>query len=61
MMLCKLKDPEAPALMDVAIADFLHNCLPFALADDKKLMRIVEIACTLGPNYKAPRYWQEIP
>jgi hypothetical protein len=58
LMLCnKLNNPKAPALMDVAIADFLHgNCLPFLLADDKKLMRIVEVACTLSPNYKAPRH-----
>ena len=57
-MLCKLKDPEAPALMDVAIADFLHShCLPFSLADDKKLMRVIEVARTLGPNYnKAPSH-----
>ena len=55
MMLYKLKDPEAPALMDVAIADFLHShCLPFLLADDKELMRIIEVARNLGPNYKAP-------
>ena len=55
MMLCKLKDPEAPALMDVAIVDFLHShCLPFSLADDKKLMRVIEVARNLGPNYKAP-------
>jgi hypothetical protein len=57
MMLCKLKDPEAPALMDVAVADFLHShCLPFSLADDKKLMRVIEVACNLGPNYKAPSH-----
>jgi hypothetical protein len=51
MMLCKLKDPEFPALMDVAIVDFFHShCLPFLLADDKKLMKVIEVACTLGPN-----------
>ena len=55
MLLCKLNDPNAPALMDVAIADFLHShCLPFSLADDKKLMRVVEVARTLGPNYNPP-------
>ncbi len=41
--------------MDVAIAEFLHShCLPFSLADDKKLMRVIKVACNLGPNYKAP-------
>ncbi len=43
--------------LDVAIADFLHShCLPFSLADDKKLMRVVEVARILGPNYKAPSH-----
>ena len=41
--------------MHVAIADFLHShCLPFSLAEDAKLAKIIEIGRTLGPNYKPP-------
>ena len=48
-------DPNAPACMDVAIADFIHShLLPFLLAQDPKLMKIVEEARKLGPHYLAP-------
>jgi hypothetical protein len=48
-------DPNAPACMDVAIADFIHShLLPFSLAQDPKLMKIIEEARKLGPSYKAP-------
>ena len=48
-------DPNAAGRMNVAIADFLHShCLPFSLANDPKLTKILEIARTLGPNYKPP-------
>ena len=41
--------------MNIAIADFLHShCLPFSLATDPKLAKIIEIGRTLGPNYKPP-------
>jgi hypothetical protein len=45
-------DPNAPARMDFAIADFIHrHCLPFSLAQDLKLMKIIEEARKLGPLY----------
>ena len=48
-------DPDAPARMDVAIADFIHShCLPFSLAQDPKLMKIIEEARKLGPSYSPP-------
>jgi hypothetical protein len=48
-------DPAASTRMDVAIADFIHShLLPFNIAGDPKLMRIIDIARTLGPSYKAP-------
>ena len=48
-------DPNAAAQMHVAIADFLHShCLPFYLAEDPKLAKIIEIGRTLGLNYKPP-------
>jgi hypothetical protein len=38
-------DPNAPACVDVAIADFIHcHCLPFLLAGDPKLMKIIKEA-----------------
>jgi hypothetical protein len=41
--------------MHVAIADFLHShCLPFSLAEDAKLAKIIEIGRTLGPTCKPP-------
>jgi hypothetical protein len=41
--------------MDVAILDFLHShCLPFSLAKDAKLIKIIKVARMLGPNYKPP-------
>jgi hypothetical protein len=56
MKLCgNAVDPNAPARMDVAIADFIHShLLPFSLAQDPKLMKIIEEARKLGPGYKAP-------
>ena len=48
-------DPNAPACMDVAKADFIHShCLPFSLAQDPKLMKIIEKARKLGPSYLPP-------
>ena len=48
-------DPNAAGRMNIAIADFLHShCLPFSLATDPKLAKIIEIGRTLGPNYKPP-------
>ena len=48
-------DPIAPALVDVAISDFIHShCLPFSLAQDPKLMKIIEEARKLGPSYSPP-------
>jgi hypothetical protein len=56
MKLCgNAVDPNAPARMDVAIADFIHShLLPFSLAQDPKLMKIIEEARKLGPGYKPP-------
>ena len=49
-------DPNAPAMMDAALADFLHShCLPFSLAEDPKLLGMIRVARLLGPNYKPPR------
>jgi hypothetical protein len=46
---------NATARMHVVIADFLHShCLPFSLAEDAKLAKIIEIGRTLGPNYEPP-------
>jgi hypothetical protein len=48
-------DPNATACMDVAIADFIHShCLPFSLAGDLKLIRIIEEAINLGLLYMPP-------
>ena len=48
-------DPSAPLKMDIALADFLHShCLPFALAEDPKLLQMLQVARSLGPNYKPP-------
>jgi len=48
-------DPNATARMHVAIADFHHShCLPFSLAEDAKLAKIIEIGRTIGPIYKPP-------
>jgi hypothetical protein len=36
-------NPNAPAMMDVALADFLHShYLPFSLAVDPKLLRMLQ-------------------
>ncbi len=41
--------------MDVAIVDFIHShCLPFSLAEDHKLMKIIEEARNLGPSNSPP-------
>ena len=48
-------NPNVSAHMDVAIADFIHShCLPFSLAEDPKLMKIIEEARKLGPLYLPP-------
>ncbi len=48
-------DPNAPAHMDVAIADFIHShLLPFSSAQDPKLVKIIEEARKLGPSYLPP-------
>ena len=48
-------DPNAGARMDVAITDFIHShLLPFSLAQDPKLMKIIEEARKLGPSYTPP-------
>ena len=45
-------DPNAGARMDVAITDFLHShLLPFSLAQDPKLIKIIDEARKLGPLY----------
>ena len=56
LKLCGPKtDPSALLKMDIALADFLHShCLPFALAEDPKLLQMLQIARSLGPNYKPP-------
>jgi hypothetical protein len=57
LKLCGPKtNPNAPAMMDVVLADFLHShCLPFALAEDPKLLEMIQVVRSLGPNYKPPR------
>jgi hypothetical protein len=48
-------DPNAGARMDVAITDFLHShLLPFSLAQDPKLIKIIDEARKLGPLYTPP-------
>ena len=48
-------DMNAGARINVAIADFIHShLLPFSLAQDPKLMKIIEEARKLGPSYMAP-------
>ena len=48
-------DPEAPLKMDIALADFLHShCLPFTLAEDPKMLQMLQVARSLGSNYKPP-------
>mgnify|MGYP006158173241 CR=1 FL=1 len=53
MRLCgNSANPSAPAKMDVAIADFIHShLLPFSVASDTKLLKIIEIAKQLGQTY----------
>ncbi len=59
MKLCGPKSiPNAPAMMDVALADFPHrHCLPFSLAEDPKLLEMIQVAQSLSPYYKPP--WRE--
>ena len=48
-------DPSAAGRVSVAIADFLHShCLPFSLATDPKLMKLLEEARSLGGGYTPP-------
>jgi archaellum component FlaF (FlaF/FlaG flagellin family) len=53
-------DVEAPKssnelLLTVAIADLIHSCgLPFSLADDPKLTRIIKLARGVASTYKTP-------
>ena len=53
MKLCgNSTNPSAPARMDVAIADFIHShLLPFSIATDVKMLKIIEIATQLGQTY----------
>ena len=53
MRLCgNSADPSAPAKMDVAIADFIHShLLPFSIASDAKLLKIIEFANQLGQTF----------
>ena len=42
-------------LLTVAIADLIHSCgLPFSLADDPKLTRIIKLARGVSSAYKTP-------
>ena len=56
LKLCGPKvDPNASLRMDVALSDFLHShCLPFSLAEDAKMLHLIQVARGLGPNYKPP-------
>ena len=56
LKLCGPKmDPNAPLKMDVALSDFLHShCLPFLLADDAKMLQLIQVVRSLGPCYKPP-------
>ena len=56
LKLCGLKvDPNASLRMDVALSDFLHShCLPFSLAEDAKMLHLIQVARGLDPNYKPP-------
>jgi hypothetical protein len=48
-------DPSAAGRVSVAIADFLHShCLPFSLATDPKLMKLLDEARSLGGGYTPP-------
>jgi hypothetical protein len=56
MRLCgNAVDPSAVTRVSVAIADFVHShCLPFSLATDPKLMKVIEEARSLGGGYTPP-------
>ncbi len=48
-------DPDAPAKMDIALADLTHSrILPFNFPEDMKMAKVLEIARTLPANYKPP-------
>jgi hypothetical protein len=53
MKLCgNSTNSSAPARRDVAIADFIHShLLPFSIATDAKMLKIIEIAKQLGQSY----------
>ena len=53
MRLCGTSANQAvPAKMDVAIADFIHShLLPFSIASDAKLLKIIKIAKQFGQTY----------
>ena len=53
-------DPNAPARMDVAISDFIHShCLPFSLAQDPKLMNIIEEVKKYAHVYLRTHDWTQ--
>ena len=56
MRLCaNALDPESPAKMDVALANFVHcKGLSFNLAEDDLMTRIIEITRTLDNKYRGP-------
>jgi hypothetical protein len=48
-------DPNATARMDVTILDYINShCLPFSIAGNPKLTKIIEEARMHGPLYKLP-------
>ena len=55
MKLCgNAVDADAPQLMNMAIADFIHsNCLPFSLAEDPKFLKLLQVVKSLSA-YKPP-------
>ena len=45
-------DPSAGSHINIAIADFVHShLLPFSIAEDPKLMKIIDEARNLGGSY----------
>ena len=45
-------NPSAPARMNVVIAGLIHShLLPFSIATDAKMLKIIEIAKQLGQTY----------
>ena len=48
-------DPGAGHQLSIAIADFIHShLLPFSIADDPKLMKIIDEARNLGGSFVSP-------